>query len=157
MRKCREQWRGTAAHGLLKCPGPEYFPSCFQNWFYFSKFYIKADKYFPRFCMNSSLNYTFGFLTVVHQFYCFQGPSVLNLETLSHRSHVFQRFPLCLASLVMLRRNIRLEWFRRGNIDDIETVSVSFFLIRQNNQGTVHTFCTIYCTSVYFPWWNIYN
>ena len=37
-----------------------------------------------------------------------------------------QRFHLFLASLVMSRKNIRLEWFGRGNIDDIETQSVNF-------------------------------
>ena len=35
---------------------------------------------------------------------------------------MFQRFHLFLASLVMSRKNIRLKWFGRGNIDDIETV-----------------------------------
>ena len=86
---------------------------------YFSEFYIKADKYFPQFCMNSSFNRTFGFWRLYILLYCFQGPSILTWETLSQRSHVFQRFPLCLASLVMLWRNIQLKWFGRGNIDDI--------------------------------------
>ena len=35
---------------------------------------------------------------------------------------MFQRFHLFLASLVMSQKNIQLEWFGRGNIDDIETV-----------------------------------
>ena len=30
VRKCREQWRRTAAHRLLKCPGPEFWKSFFQ-------------------------------------------------------------------------------------------------------------------------------
>ena len=34
VKKCREQWCGTAAHRLLKHPGPERFTSFFQNWFY---------------------------------------------------------------------------------------------------------------------------
>ena len=90
---------------------------------YFCEFCKEADHCFPWFCMNSSFNSTFIFLTVIHSSYCFQGPSILTWGTLSHRSHMFQRFHLFLASLVMTRKNIRLEWFGRGNIDDIETSS----------------------------------
>ena len=89
---------------------------------YFSRFCKRAEQYFPRFCINSSFNYIFGFLTVIHTFYCFQGPSILTWGTLSHWSHMFQRFHLFLASLVMTWKNIRLEWFGRGNINDIETL-----------------------------------
>ena len=34
VKKCREQWRGTAAYWLLKYPGPERFTSFFQNRFH---------------------------------------------------------------------------------------------------------------------------
>ena len=37
---------------------------------------------------------------------------------------------LFLASLVMSRKNIRLEWFGRGNIDDIETMSLKRAFIK---------------------------
>ena len=59
---------------------------------------------------------------MIHTFYWFQGQSILTWGTLSHRLHMFQQFHLFLASLVMTRKNILLEWFGRGNIDDIETV-----------------------------------
>ena len=39
---------------------------------------------------------------------------------------MFQQFLLILASLVMTQKNIRLEWFGRGNIDDIETGSEEY-------------------------------
>ena len=90
---------------------------------YFCEFCKEADHYFPCFWTNSSFNGASIFLTVMRSFYCFQGPSILTWGTLSHRSHMFQRFHLFLASLVMSQKNIRLEWFGRGNIDDIETTS----------------------------------
>ena len=34
VRKCRDKWRGTAAHGLLKCTGPKFWTIFFQNWFH---------------------------------------------------------------------------------------------------------------------------
>ena len=89
---------------------------------YFCEFCKEADHYFPWFCINSSFNGTFLFLTIIHSFYCFQGPSILTWGMLSHWSHMLQRFHLFLASLVMPRKNIRLEWFGRGNINDIETL-----------------------------------
>ena len=54
VRKCREQWRGTATHGLLKRPGPESFTSFFSKpvscvTHYFSEFFKRADEYFPSF------------------------------------------------------------------------------------------------------------
>ena len=42
---------------------------------------------------------------------------------------MFQRFHLFLASLVMSRKNIRLKWFGRGNIDDIETHVLILFAV----------------------------
>ena len=59
---------------------------------------------------------------------------------LSHQSHMFQRFHLFLASLVMSRKNIWLEWFGRGNIDDIETPGVRslwiyiYSILKNNNK-----------------------
>ena len=88
---------------------------------YFCEFCKEAEQYFPWFCINSSFNRTFIFLTVIHTFFWFQGPSILTWGTLSHRSHMFQRFHLFLASLVISQKNIQLEWLGRGNIDDIET------------------------------------
>ena len=88
---------------------------------YFCEFCKKRLILFLSFCTNSSFNSTFIFLTVIHTFFWFQGPSILTWGTLSHRSHMFQRFHLFLASLVMSQKNIRLEWFGRGNIDNIET------------------------------------
>ena len=43
--------------------------------------------------MNSSFNCTFGFWQLYILLYCFQGPFILTWGKLSHRSHVFQRFP----------------------------------------------------------------
>ena len=54
-------------------------------------------------------------------FYCFQVRFILTQGTLSHWLHTLQRFPLFLASLVMLRTIIWLECFGRGNSYDIST------------------------------------
>ena len=56
MRKCREQWRGTAAHELLKCLGPEQFPSFFQNRFHvlhiiFTSFVTEQSNIFLSFAL----------------------------------------------------------------------------------------------------------
>ena len=95
----------------FKTPGPWIFSKLFSKPVlcvphYFYEFYIRADKYFPWFCMNSSFNCIFRFLTVVYILNCFQGPSILTWGTLSHRSHVFQQFPLYLASLVWCHEKI---------------------------------------------------
>ena len=108
----------------FKTLGPWIFPNLFSKpvlcvIHYFSKFYIKADKYFPWFCMNSSFNCIFRFLTVVYILYCFQGPSILTWGTLSHRSHVFQQFPLYLASLVWCHEKI---FDLNGSEEEISTI-----------------------------------
>ena len=102
---------------------------------YFCEFCKEADHYFPCFCTNSSFNGAFIFLTVIHSFYCFQGPSILTWGTLSHRSHMFQQFHLFLASLVMSWKNIRLKWFGRGNINNIETLGKTSQGKRQARQS----------------------
>ena len=53
VRKCREQWRGTAAQGLLKCPGRAlnferaFSKTGFMCWTFFFLNFIRADEYFP--------------------------------------------------------------------------------------------------------------
>ena len=83
---------------------------------------------------------------VIHTFYWFQGPSILTCGTLFHRLHMFQRFHLFLASLVMARKNIRLERFGRGNINDIETKILNNFLASMFRIMT-------YLTSPVMPSW----
>ena len=102
---------------------------------YFCEFCKKRLILFLSFCTNSSFNSTFIFLTVIHTFFWFQGPSILTWGTLSHRSHMFQRFHLFLASLVMSWKNIRLECFGRGNIDDIESLGKTSRGKRQARQA----------------------
>ena len=97
--------------------------SCVTHNFY--EFCKEVDHHFPWFCISPSFNSASIFLTVIHLSYCSQGPSILTWGTLSHWSHMFQRFHIFLASLVMSRKYIRLEWFRRGNIYDIMTARKS--------------------------------
>ena len=109
--------------------------SCVTHYFY--EFCKEVDHHFPWFCINPSFNSASIFLTVIHLSYCFQGPSILTWGTLSHWSHMFQRFHIFLASLVMSRKYIRLEWFRRGNIDDIETVLYSLYWLTSSHDDKV--------------------
>ena len=99
----------------------------------FCKFCKEADHYFPYFCTNSSFSCTSVFLMVICTFFWFQGPSILTWGTLSHRSHMFQRFHLFLASLVISQKNIRLEWFGRENINDIETLTVNLCTLKNTH------------------------
>ena len=66
VRKCREQWRGTAAHGLLKCLSLNFEQAFSKTGFmfferYFSELCIRTDEYFPWFCTILSFNWLFGF------------------------------------------------------------------------------------------------
>ena len=62
-----------------------------------------------------------SYFNVYTYIFLIPGPVHFDLRDATHRSHMFQRFHLFLASLVMSRKNIQLEWLGRGNIDDIET------------------------------------
>ena len=65
----------------------------------------------------------FPILTDSHLFLEFSVPNHLDLETLSLRpaAYVSTVSVFFLASLVMLRKNIPMEWFGRGNICNIST------------------------------------
>ena len=119
VRKCREQWRGTAARGLLKCPGPERFTNFFQNWFHV--LHITSLNFMTEW-MNIFLSFVLIQVLIDFSVLLFPGPSILTWGTLSNQLHMLQWFPLFLASLVMSQKNIWLKWFGRGNIHNILTM-----------------------------------
>ena len=112
---------------------------------YFCEFCKKQVIIFLVFALIQVLIALSYFLAIIHTFFWFQGPSILTWGTLSHRLHMFQWFHLFLASLVMSRKNIRLEWFGRGNIDDIETNSILIKLCE------INTFHCMLCEIYMFP------
>ena len=77
---------------------------------YFCEFCKKRLILFLSFCTIRVLIALSYFLTVIHTFSDSRARLCPN------------GFKLFLASLVMSRKNIRLEWFGRGNINDIETL-----------------------------------